>query len=127
MDRLLLIVVLIFLVYFPGNIDGNECYNCLSSCPDPFNKTNAIVLESPFTWCIKFKALKAHDSVVIRSFAPYGLCTENKCKSSNHNDIKGIICCCNSQLCNNSNTTTISLSCFMGLIIISAMNLILNE
>ncbi|CAF3315149.1 unnamed protein product, partial [Rotaria socialis] len=61
-------------------IDGIRCYNCVDHCPDPFNKTSVLSLESLNRWsfCMKLKALKPVKFMLVRSFTSYDLCTENK-------------------------------------------------
>ncbi len=67
-----------------------------------------------------------HKSALVRSPATSGLCTKNKCKSVHHNGFDGTACCCNTDLCNNSNTIAKSLSNLIGLALIAGMNVILN-
>ncbi len=71
------------------------------------------------------KSLKKHESVLIRTPAPYGLCTENKCKSTQHNNMKAIGCCCNTDLCNHSSRITVALESFIGLLIIIGIDFLL--
>ncbi|CAF1437033.1 unnamed protein product [Adineta steineri] len=100
MDRLLLTILSIYLIYFVGNVDGIRCYNCLQGCSDPFNKTNtnANLITSSSGWCMKLKTSRKHDFVFTRTSAPFGICNENKCKTSHHDGVSIInsdrcVCC----------------------------------
>ncbi len=135
----------IIFCFILDNIDGIRCYNCLDNCFDPFNKTNskAIQMESPSGWCMvriysynysksivvfqKFKTSSTHELVLVRSSAPPSLCTEKKCKTIHRHEVTEIGCCCNTELCNNSNRMKILLSNFIGLVVIMGMNLLLSE
>lgn len=75
----------------------------------------------------KFKA--THEGKVIKIFRsadPLGVCAENSCKSTEHGNAQGIGCCCNTELCNDSNTITISLNIYIAITFLIGINFILN-
>jgi hypothetical protein len=74
----------------------------------------------------KAKISKGRRSAIIRSPDTLGLCSENGCKSVLYKGFEEADCCCNTDLCNNSNTITKSLISFIGFALLAGMNIILK-